>query len=123
LLRVIVEDACRPFYDQSLVVRLEEVRREWLEQVQDAFDDAVDDEVLEDIRSQAEVALEGLREKLEELGQIKDLQHEIEVPEPVLPEAHPPENGPKPLVSSDMALVDAITALRSRKDYTNGRAK
>jgi hypothetical protein len=123
LLRVIVEDACRPFYDPSLVVRLDEVRSEWLEQVQDAFDDAVDDEVLEDIRSQAEVALESLREKLEDLGQIHDLRHEIDVPEPVLPDADPPEDGPEPLVSSDMALVDAIAVLRSRKDYTNGRAQ
>jgi hypothetical protein len=120
LLTEIVEDACDPFFDRTLRSRLAKARDEWQDAAQEAFDEAVDDRLLETIRRQAEEALNDLREKLEELDQIGDLAREIEVPAPDLPEANPPEDAPPPLVSSDMDLIDAIQILRARKAYTNG---
>jgi hypothetical protein len=120
LLREIVEEACDPFFDHALKGRMIEARDAWRGAAQEAFDAAVDDEILETIRGQAGEALENLREKLEELDEIGDLKGEIEVGDPEVPDPEPPEDGPDPLVSSDMDLVEAIQILRERKTYTNG---
>jgi len=48
---------------------------------------------------------------------------DLNLPDPVLPEADPAEDGPDPLVSSDMPLKDAIDTLRERKNYSNGGAQ
>lgn len=118
LLREIVEEACSPYYDATLRGRLNEARGEWQERAQEALDKQIDPELLADIRARAETALENLKEQLDELEGVGDLDFDIEPPD--LPDADPPDNGPDPLVSSDMPLVEAIRTLRERKRYTNG---
>ena len=46
---------------------------------------------------------------------------DIELPPMEVPEADLDDvDGPEPLVTSEMDLIDAIEILRARKDYTNG---
>lgn len=116
LLEEIVQEACDPFFDATLKRRMTEARDAWREMVQEAFDEAVDDETLATIRGQAEAALESLREKLEDLDQLSD-GGDLEVDDPEVPDPEPPEDGPDPLVSSDMYLIEAIQILRARKAY------
>ena len=121
LLREIVEEACDPYFDATLRQRMNEARDEWQERAQEALEDQIDPEMLADIRARAEAALENLKEQLDALEGVGDFDLDIEPPD--LPEADPPEDGPEPLVSSDMDLVEAIEALRDRKNYSNGDAR
>jgi hypothetical protein len=118
LLREIVEEACEPYYDATLARRVADAKSEWEDAAQEELDEKLDEEILEDIRERAQQALDELREKLEEAGEI---EIEISLPPPPIPEAEPAEDGPDPLVSSDMPLVEAIDILRARKRYTNGK--
>ena len=70
----------------------------------------IDPELLADIRARAETALENLKEQLDAPEGVGDLDLDLEPPD--LPEADPPDNGPDPLVSSDMPLVEAIAPPR-----------
>jgi signal transduction histidine kinase len=74
--------------------------------------------MLEDIRERAQAVLNDLRDMLSEAR----IDISIDLPPPPVPEAEPPEDGPEPLVSSDMDLIDAIEVLRARKDYSGNRA-
>ncbi len=122
LLRQIVRDACAPYFDDTLADRIDEARDEWLEKAQKAFDEKVDPSLIEEIRSRAEVSLQDLREKLEQMQvAVDDL--DIELPPMEVPEAELDDvDGPEPLVTSEMDLVEAIEILRARKDYKNGGA-
>ena len=116
MLREIVHEAVEPFFDSTLARRTDEARREWQSQAQARFDEQVNPEWLAELRARAELDLEALREKLQqiEVG-IDDLGVKLpafRVPEPVAGDLEPPA-----LVSSDMSLLDAIRALRARKRY------
>ena len=118
LLREIVEEACSPYYDATLRRAHDRGQGRMAGAGARALDEQIDPELLADIRARAETALENLKEQLDALEGVGDLDLDIEPPE--LPEADPPEDGPDPLVSSDMPLVEAIEALRDRKNYSNG---
>ena len=119
LLTEIVEEACDPFFDASLTARTNRARNEWEESAQEELDGKIDEDFLEDIRERAQAALDALREQLDQAG---DIDIEIDLPPPALPNAEPPENGPDPLVDSEMDLVEHVEVLRARKNYTNGGA-
>jgi hypothetical protein len=44
-------------------------------------------------------------------------QIDVDLPTFEMPAAEPDDDGPEPLVSSDMELVDHIKQLRARKQY------
>ena len=120
LLRQIVRGSCSPFFDNTLADRIDEARNEWKEKAQEVFDEKVDPSLIEQIRSRAEASLEELRERLEQMQVAVD-GLDIELPPMEVPEAELDDvDGPEPLVTSEMDLVDAIEILRARKDYKNG---
>ncbi len=73
-------------------------------------------EWLAELQARAELDLEALREKLQQIEVGIDYLGvtlpEFRVPEPVASDLEPPA-----LVSSDMSLLDAIRVLRERKRY------
>ena len=116
-LREIVNDAVAPFYDFDLAERIAAVKSAWEEEAQEELDEKLDQDILDDIRRRAEETLDALREQLNEASSI-DI--DIDLPVPAIPQAEPAEDGPVPLVSSDMPLDEAIKILRARKDYRGG---
>jgi hypothetical protein len=117
LLREIVEEACAPYFDATLAGRVSEAKSAWEQSAQEELEEKLDEEFLEDIRERAQATLDALREQLDQAG---DIEVEIDLPPPPIPDANPPEDGPDPLVSSEMALLEAIRTLRDRKNYSNG---
>ena len=113
----IVEEAVAPFFDEDLADRISEAKNAWEEEAQGELDGKLDKEMLEDIRARAQETLDALREQLSDAASI-DI--DIDLPVPAIPQAEPSEDGPEPLVSSDMPLEEAIDALRARKNYSNG---
>ena len=111
-----------PYFDDTLADRIDEARDEWLEKAQEAFDEKIDPSLIEEIRSRAEATLQELREKIDQMQvAVDDL--DIELPPIEVPEAELDDvDGPDPLVTSEMDLVEAIEILRARKDYKNGGA-
>ena len=116
-LREIVNDAVAPFYDFDLAERIAAVKSAWEEEAQEELDEKLDQDMLDDIGRRAQETLDALREQLNEAASI-DI--DIDLPVPAIPQAEPAEDGPVPLVSSDMPLDEAIRILRARKDYRGG---
>ena len=70
--------------------------------------------LIEEICYRAEVSLGELRQTIEQMNvAVEDLYLD-------LPPTEVNGGAPDPLVSSDMALIEAIGILRGRKDYKNG---
>lgn len=121
-LEQIVRDAVAPFFDATLQSRVEAAAEEWRSEVQSYLDDefatAIDDPELRRLDAEAREALEAFEDRLIELTD--GLDYDAGMP-PDLPEVELPEESPRPLVSTDMELIDAIGVLRQRKDYSNGQ--
>lgn len=118
LLRRLVDDAVEPYFDATLRSRMRDAQEGWEAEAQEAFDEQVDAERLEQIRANAETALEALRAGLKDLETETD-ELGIELPEPELPEPEVTGEGPA-LVDSEMPLERAIAVLKARKDYKDG---
>ena len=116
-LQQIVHEACNPYFDDTLATRMRKAREAWETRAQAALDDKAS--LVDEIRERAEASLEEAREKLSALEvAVEDL--DIELPPFELPTSELPLDGPEPLVSSEMPLLEAIQILRDRKRYTNG---
>lgn len=119
VLRDIVIKAATPFYDSSLFARCQAANSKWLNEAQSRFDSAFADvgfadhrERIGELSSEIEGEIAALKERV---ASVKIELPDVEIPEPELA-----ADRPEPLVSSEMALADAIKALRARKDYTIG---
>jgi hypothetical protein len=115
----IVEDAIKPYYDATLARRVNAARDQWHDEAREILNAAIEDSGFKEAREEAEASLEALRAQVREhsarLTAIVDgLRLSLppaRVPEPEL------DDPLAPLVSSEMALRDAIRVLKDRKDY------
>jgi len=116
IFREIVSGAIEPYFDSSLEWRTDEARRQWRRIAQDAFDQQVDDELLERLRDEAETHLDALRENLRQVETEVDAA-DFDLPAITLPEPALSKPANAPLVNSEMELQEAIKVLRQRKNY------
>jgi hypothetical protein len=121
-LRQIAREAVAPFFDDTLEERIEEARAEWTEQAQDQIDAAAKRRRgYARLRQDAASALTKARKAVTALQrETVKLVPRRDLPEFEMPEAEPDNDGPEPLISSDMPLEEHIEVLRARKRYTNG---
>ena len=120
VLQRIVTDALKPFFDSGLDRRVADAQREWMVEAQFDLDRQIDQELLANLRHQANQNLAKLQREIEALNRGIRLATEgtIELPEVVIPE---PEIDPslhgKPIVSSAWPWVEQTKALIARKAY------
>jgi len=92
VLRNIIEQAFDPYYDRTLNDRVDAARREWMEDAQEAINEQVDAEMLEEIKQEASEKLEELRSVIDDLNDRLSLAADrftlpaVEVPEPEIDE-------------------------------------
>jgi hypothetical protein len=120
LLRTIVVDATRPFYDPGLDDRVRAARREWEERAQEVLMERVGEERLARLREDADTKLEELTRRIAELNEeIEDM----ELPEPPeIPEADASgtDHLPSPLIDSDWDWAEQSRRLIAHKAYEDG---
>ena len=118
-LEEIVRQAVAPYFDQTLAARIREARTDWQRRAQAKVSAAakakpsyakLHDRAVVDL-TKAKASLAKLEHATEQLVDRRDL------PRFGMPEAEPDEDGPEPLVSSDMDLDEHIERLRERKRY------
>ncbi|MEQ1953593.1 hypothetical protein [Mesorhizobium sp. CN2-181] len=120
VLRQIVDDALKPFHDNTLSWRVLAAKNDWQEEAQGVLDDNVDQRMLDHLRRMAEHRLGELQKQIDH---IKDELHVgipdgIELPDIVIPEAVIDENfHSKPLVSSRWSWREQTAALKAHKSY------
>jgi hypothetical protein len=110
LLRSIVRDAMRPFYDFDLDRRVGEARREWVREAQAVLDDQIDHNQLERLSSEAQAKLETLRQAI-------DAINDLELPNPPRGPQARTEGYGKPLISSEWDYTDQTRRLIAHKAY------
>jgi hypothetical protein len=121
-LREMVEDAFAPYFDDTLVDRVEAAKAAWVEEAQAAIDAQTDPEVLAAVRAEATTRLAELESVIADLNEQLDLATDgfdlppIEVPQPEIDE----DVERQALVSLDDNWVAATRALIARKRYGNG---
>jgi hypothetical protein len=124
LLRRIARDAIGPFYDYGLDRRVERYRGEWLRRASGMIADSFDLDRLAEIRRDAEVQLDGMREQIRELNDALRIDVDPgDLPPIELPEA---ETGGvasnPPLIDSRWPFAEQCRALIEHKAYRNGDA-
>lgn len=118
LLREIVRDAIKPFYDTSLDRRVRDARAEWEQQAQEVLVQQLGPERLEEMRAEAEAKLAGLDEQVVAINDALRVDVDgidlppIDVPEPELDG----EYG-LPLVDSDWSHAKQCQNLINHKAY------
>lgn len=113
----IVTDAVDPFFDHGLAARNRAEKERWEAEARQAIENAIGPDRIAMMQENLKASLELLQ------TEAKAIEAEIEsatirVPDYDAPLAELPAIRPKPLVSSDMPLQEAISILRERKDYT-----
>jgi hypothetical protein len=119
LLREIVRDALKPFYDSGLDRRVREARDEWQRRAQEMLETQLGVERLDEMRTDAEARIEGLEEQVSAINSALRIDlHGIEVPPVAVPEPHIGDgsNG-LPLVDSAWTHAEQCRALISHKRY------
>lgn len=119
-LRQIASDAVEPFFDRSLKRREIIARQAWEAAAQEAFEEQVDSDFIEQIHARATDTLEALNEQLSQLTVAAADVDDLYLPPMDIPEPQPTGTQPAALVSSDMPLVDHIRTLKARKNYSGG---
>ncbi len=125
LLRRLAHEAIRPFFDDTLDLRVYEARAEWLQLAQAAVDDAMDTDHLERIRADADTRLNAMREEIDALN--RELQidtAELDIPPVVVPMAAM-FNGMhgKPLLDSRWPFAEQCHHLIDSKAYRLDQAE
>jgi hypothetical protein len=88
VLRRFLEDAFRPYIDDTLYARVAKAKQEWEGQAQEAIEEQIDPERLEEIRTDAAAKLESLREQIDHINEQLQVTAEgftlppIDVPQP-----------------------------------------
>jgi hypothetical protein len=120
ILERLIRQAFKPYIDPTLDRRVAEAKTEWNAAAQEAIAGQIDAERLEQIREEASVKLEELRESIERINEQLALaagDHfelpDIEVPEPEI-DLDP---GRQALLSFDHDWVRASRALIQHKSY------
>jgi len=119
-LEEIARQAIKPYFDDTLGVRIHEAGRVWRREAQAKVDaKAAADQDYAKLREDAVTDLNRAKKSLQALQHATTrLIRRRDLPSFNLPEAEPDEAGPEPLVSSDMDLEEHIEALRDRKCYS-----
>jgi hypothetical protein len=124
LLEEIARDAIAPFFDSTLEQRVRAAQDQWLEAAQATVDEAVDQDHLERLRTEAEAKLTEWREQLDAINdQLRLDVSEFDLPAIQIPEAE--VNGavhPLPLLDSRWTFAAQCKALRDSKSYKLGRS-
>jgi hypothetical protein len=120
ILERLIRQAFKPYIDPTLDRRVAEAKAEWNAAAQEAIAEQIDAERLEQIREEASIKLDELRESIERINDQLNLaagDHfelpEIEVPEPEI-DLDP---GRQALLSFDHDWVRASRALIKHKSY------
>ena len=118
VLRKIVRDGIRPFYDSSLDERVREVRREWERAAQAVLEEQLGPEVIAEMRTDAEAKLAEVEEQVSELNDslwIDTSRFLLPAP-PEIPAARVYGN-PYAMASSEMEWVEFVERLKARGAY------
>lgn len=120
LLDRLVRRAIKPFWDGTLEERTREVRRTWEAEAQKAFEDALGEDQLDQLRSEAEDRLGDLEELVAEVNE----QLRVEVPAglalpkpPAIPKAEIDGVDGLPLLDSDWNYGEATLRLKAHRAY------
>ena len=120
LLRQIAEQAIAPFFDPTLSRRCSRVATKWREACQEAVDDQTDQEHLEALATEANEALDRLRQEIERLSEqlsIDPSGYELP-PRPALPEPEiTVEPDGQPLIDSAWSWAEQSRRLIASKAY------
>jgi hypothetical protein len=123
LLRQIVLDATRPFFDSDLDDRVRVARRDWEERVNALLVEQIGEEDLARIRTEAEEQLVEIREKataLDRALRVEEIEG-IELPEPPeIPKAETGEVDGSPLIDSDWDWAEQTRRLIAHRAYRDG---
>jgi hypothetical protein len=123
LLRQIVLEATRPFFDPGLEDRVKAARRRWEEEVNAVLAEKIGEEDLERIRTDAERQLIEIREKataLDRALRVEEIEG-IELPEPpAIPEAEVQGMDGLPLIDSDWDWAEQTRRLIAHRAYEDG---
>lgn len=119
LLTAIAKNAIWNYYDRTLASRVRQARSEWLEAAQEVLDDAIDPDLREQYRTEAEHRLDALREQVEQLEQELQLDPgDVDLPPIAIPQAITPlRPEDPPLVDSRWPFVEQCQALIESKGY------
>jgi hypothetical protein len=115
----------KPFWDSGLDERVREARQQWETEAQQVLTEQVGEEQIEQIRTEAEEALEEVRDQVANLeaALAVDEIDGVELPEPpeIIYGDVPADNG-KPLIDSDREWAEQTRQLIAHKAYENGSA-
>ena len=118
LMRQVALDAIAPFYDTTLDRRVATARNEWRGAAQEILDEQLDSDGHEHIRIQAAARLDDLREEIDRLTNLLDIDvDDIEFPRIDVPEAEVTEDAEAPLIDSAWSFEDQTQALIDSKSY------
>ena len=121
MLAKIVTDAINPFFDRGLDQRVFEAESKWLDEAQGRLNEQIDQDLLVDLRRQAEQKLAALQREIDDLNRNLRLatEDEIYLPKVSIPEPKiDPNLHGKPLVSSAWLWADQTRALIAKKAYS-----
>jgi hypothetical protein len=118
LLRRMAREALAPFFDASLVRRVEEAREHWLREAQEAFVHQVGPHELARIQADAVAKLDAVQEQIDALNEALRVDTEgIELPEPVVPEPEVDDYYGRPLFDSADPFAHASRWLAADRAY------
>lgn len=119
LLRRLAVDAIDPFYDRTLEERVGEAEDEWIQEAQAIVDEAVDDDQLDRIRTQAAEKLDQLSEQIDAINQALQIDaDDFDLPIPAVPEARLDRGRVmNPLSDSRWSFADQTLRLIASKEY------
>jgi hypothetical protein len=125
LLRQIARAAIAPFYDYELDRRVARYRDDWLDRARETIAASFDLDRLAEIRRDAEMQLDGMREQIRQLNDALRINVDpADLPPIDLPEAAEPEGvaSNPPLIDSRWDFAEQCRALIDSKAYRNGDA-
>lgn len=117
-MREIALAAIEPFYDESLDHRVDDAARRWRAEAQQAVNDQLDTDRLDQIRADAAVKLGAMREEIARLNDALRLDaNDFTVPTPTVPTAAPGGVHGVPLLDSRWSFTEQCRALIASKEY------
>ena len=121
VLREMVIEAIKPFYDDTLFGRVREAKREWLANAQEIIDEHVDQDALKKANERLDALNEHVESEIEEINDMAEEildEEEIELPEIEVPEAEDNSHeAPDPLIDSEWNFESQCKRLIQSKRY------
>jgi len=123
LLRELAFAAVAPYFDAELESRCRRAYATWREAAQEAVDTAMDEDLLNRLRTDAEARLAELREQIDAINATMRLETTgLDLPLIDVPEAQVSGDGGVPLLDSRWSFAEQVKALRASKAYEGGGA-